>query len=633
MTTPSEILQKYWGYSTFREPQLDIINSILNKKDTLALMPTGGGKSICFQIPGLLLGGLTLVITPLVALMKDQVGQLKKREIRAAYIDAGMKRNEVEVILENTALNCYDFLYISPERLQSDRFFQRLASFNVKLLAVDEAHCISQWGYDFRPSYLKIAKIRDIYPEIPIVAVTATATPDVAQDIVVRLQMLDAQVFRKSFARANLSYSVFEVEDKNKKALEILKNVPGSSVVYVRSRKKTKIIADGLLKAGMSASYYHAGLSYEERSLKQEQWIKGKTRIMVATIAFGMGIDKPDVRTVIHIDIPDSLEAYYQEAGRAGRDEKKAYAVALFSTKDIDLQNEQIKQQYPDIEYIKKVYQALANYLQVATGGSDQSFDFDLVDFQTVFKLDIKSTFFALKHLEQQGLIVFNESFYQPSALFVPDHELLYQFQVANAKYDGFVRTILRIYGGEIYTDFVVISEKVLAEKLKVDVSIIVMFLQTIDKAGILIYKQQKDAPQISFVGERYALANLPFDSKYYHFRKGRAAKNLLSVHEYLSKKVQCRTLSIQHYFGEATEKACGVCDYCLSEKKILLKDSILIDSIAEIRLLLADTALLPENLLSRLQPKSRAFFREAITHLLESKLVVYGELGVLKLA
>jgi ATP-dependent DNA helicase RecQ len=632
MTTPAEILQKYWGYSTFREPQLEIINSVLEKRDTLALMPTGGGKSVCFQIPGLLLGGLTLVITPLVALMKDQVGQLKKREIRAAYIDSGMKRNEVEIVLENTALKCYDFLYISPERLQNDRFFQRLASYNVKLLAVDEAHCISQWGYDFRPSYLKIAKIREVYPEIPIIAVTATATPDVAKDIELKLQMLDAQVFRKSFARANLSYSVFEVEDKHKKAVEILKNVPGSSVVYVRSRKKTKIIADSLLKAGMAASYYHAGLSYQERSLKQEHWIKGKTRIMVATNAFGMGIDKPDVRTVIHIDIPDSLEAYYQEAGRAGRDEKKAYAVALFSAKDTDLQNEQAKQQYPDIEYIKKVYQALANYLQVATGGSDQSFDFDLVDFQNVFKLDIKSTFFALKHLEQQGFILFNESFYQPSALFVPDNEMLYQFQVANAKYDTFVRTILRLYGGEIYTDFVVIGEKVLAQKLKVDISIVILFLQTLDKAGILIYKQQKDAPQISFIEERYAVNDLPFDSKYYHFRKDRSLKNLKSVHQYLSSKDQCRTLSIQHYFGEETEIPCGVCDYCLNKKKTLLKDTLLIDSIAEIQNLLANGPLLPENVLSELKPKFHSFFKEAITHLLESQLVVNGELGMLKL-
>ena len=597
MTDPHDILQQYWGYSQFRELQLDIINAVVEGNDTLALMPTGGGKSMCFQVPGLILGGVCLVITPLVALMKDQVEQLKNKEIKAAYIDSGMHWREVQIILDNTAAKAYQFLYISPERLQSERFFSRLASFHIKLLAIDEAHCISQWGYDFRPSYLEIHKVREIYPDIPIIAVTATATPKVSLDIVAMLQMKNAKIFRKSFARANLSYSVFEIDDKSKRAVEILKKVAGSSVVYVKSRKKTKWIADLLMKSGISASFYNAGLSYGERSLKQSQWLKNQTRVMVATNAFGMGIDKPNVRTVIHIDLPDSLEAYYQEAGRAGRDEQKAYAVALYSKHDLDEQNKQLTAQFPDIEYIKKVYQALANQLQVATGSIEQQYDFDLLAFQTTFNLDVRTTFFALKHLEQQGLILFNESFYQPSSIFVPDHELLYQFQVANAKYDVFVRAILRTYGGEIYNDFIKISEKLLAEKLKVDVVVVINFLQALDKAAIWIYKQQKDSPQISFVNQRFAIADLPFDARHYRERKEVAFNKVKNIQEYVESGNRCRSLVFQHYFGEETNESCGVCDFCLQQKKILHKSELLLEATSEIISTLTLQSLLPDKL------------------------------------
>lgn len=631
MTDPSEILQKYWGYTQFREPQLEIINSVLQGNDTLALMPTGGGKSLCFQIPGIALGGVCLVVTPLVALMKDQVEQLKKREITAAYIDAGMHWREVQIILDNTTAQAYQFLYISPERLQSERFFSRLAAFHVKLLAIDEAHCISQWGYDFRPSYLEIYKVREVYPNIPIIAVTATATPKVSLDIQSKLQMLKPNTFSKSFARANLSYSVFEVEDKAKRALEILKKVQGSSVVYVRSRKKAKLMADFLVKAGVSAGFYHAGLTYAERSLKQEQWLKSKTRVMVATNAFGMGIDKPNVRTVIHIDIPDSVEAYYQEAGRAGRDEEKAYAVAIYSTSDLDEQNKALKDQFPDIQYIKKVYQALANQLQVATGSVEQQYDFDLLHFQKVFNLEVRTTFFALKHLEQQGLILFNESFYQPSALFVPDHEILYQFQVANARYDVFVKAILRTYGGEMYTDFVTISEKLLADKLKVEVAVVVSFLNALANAGIWIYKQQKDSPQISFVNQRFAVADLPFDAHYYKERKEVAAGKIATIQHYLTDGHRCRSLVFQHYFGEDTNQTCGVCDFCIQKKKCSLHNDLVLEAKAEILMLLNAKAQLPDFLKQKLKPNHQLLFGEAIEELLEARHVHYDAFGKLK--
>ncbi|MDJ1484235.1 ATP-dependent DNA helicase RecQ [Cytophagaceae bacterium YF14B1] len=565
-----DILKQYWGYDAFRPLQEPIIQSVLNKKDTLALLPTGGGKSICFQVPAMAMEGVCIVISPLIALMKDQVENLKKRGIDAAAIYSGMTRRMIDITLDNCRFGSVKFLYVSPERIRTEIFIERFRQMKVCMIAVDEAHCISQWGYDFRPPYLQIAKLRELVPAVPIIALTATATEEVRKDIIEKLVLRESSIFAGSFARENLSYSVFSLEDKERKMVDILQKVPGSSVVYVRSRKRTQDLANWLNRQGIKADYYHAGLTNEERAAKQDNWIKNRTRVMVATNAFGMGIDKPDVRTVIHIDIPANLESYYQEAGRAGRDGKKAYAVALYNEVDLEHMKTALEQNYPSIDMLRQVYQAMANYFQVAAGGGYlASYDFDFEDFCKTYQLPAQETFYAIKRLEEEGFVQLTEAFNNPSKiLFTIDKKGLYEFQVANSMYDPLIKTILRMYGGDIFNNFTMISEKKLADYLQTDPATIERLLLYLHQSNVLIYEKQKNKPQLIFTTVRHEAARLPLDVKQLTWRKNRDEEKLQAVIRYVSENRRCRTLQLLEYFGEYIETECGVCDVCSQKRK-----------------------------------------------------------------
>lgn len=565
-----EILKTYWGHDAFRSLQEEIIHSILQKQDTLALLPTGGGKSVCFQVPALAVEGICIVISPLIALMKDQVEQLQKRHIPAVALYSGLTRRDIDITLDNCVFGQYKFLYISPERIQTEIFIERIKRMKVGLLAIDEAHCISQWGYDFRPPYLEIVKLRELLPDVPVIALTATATREVKKDIIDKLAFRRHQVFQKSFARENLSYSAFNEENKEKKLFTILQKVPGSAVIYVRSRKRTQKLAEWLIKSGISADFYHAGLNNQQRSQKQDAWINNHIRVMVATNAFGMGIDKPDVRSVIHMDLPDTLEAYYQEAGRAGRNEKKAYAVALYHQSDITGLQERVERSYPSIEFIKRTYQSLANFYQIAVGsGYLSSFDFELDTFADTYKLPPSDTYYALKRLEDEGFIQFNEAFYSPSKVyFLRDKKQLYEFQVANASFDILIKMLLRMYGGELFTSFIIISEYALARQLQLQVVDIEKMLLALHGYRIIIYDKQKDKPQITFTTVRFNAADMPLQSRHLQIRKQQELDKVGAVINYVTHKNRCRTLLLLEYFDELSDKDCGVCDICLEKKK-----------------------------------------------------------------
>lgn len=580
MTSPQQILKHYWNYDKFRPMQEDIINSVLAGCDTLALLPTGGGKSICFQVPALVLEGVCIVVSPLIALMKDQVEQLRKRNIKADAIYSGMSNREIDRILDNAVYGGLKFLYISPERLKTEMFLVRAKKMKIGLLAIDEAHCISQWGYDFRPPYLEIMEFRKIIPHVPCIALTATATKEVKQDIQDKLgfgtfkKAIEGQenvkLFQQSFSRANLSYSVFEAESKELKLLDILQKVAGSAVVYVQSRKKAMTLATFLAQNRISADFYHAGLPNEERSRRQDAWIKNQIRVIVATNAFGMGIDKPDVRVVVHVDLPNTLEAYYQEAGRAGRDEKKAYAVLLYNEIDIKDLKKKIENAYPSPETLRKVYQQLANYYNLAVGSSAMaSYDFDVLDFQKNFNTDAITTYYSLKQLEQEGFIQVSESFYHPSkAFFTVSNTDLYAFQVANANLDTIIKTILRMYGGEMFNAFTHISEQQIAKQMHTDTKTVVQQLQYLHQAQIISYSPQKDKPQLTFTTPRFKTEDLPIDIATLENFKQRDLAKVEAVTHYAKHLQRCRTQLLLEYFDEITDKTCGVCDVCLQKKK-----------------------------------------------------------------
>ena len=568
--TPADILKKYWGYDAFRPLQGEIIQSVLDGNDTLALMPTGGGKSICFQVPALAREGVCLVVSPLIALMKDQVSNLQKRDIPAAAIFSGMHYKDIDRILDNAAYGGLKFLYLSPERLTTDLARERIKRMNVNLLAVDEAHCISQWGYDFRPPYLQIAEVRDFLPNTPVLALTATATGDVINDIQEKLHFKKKNVLQKSFARENLAYVVLPEENKRPKLLEIVRNVKGSGVVYVRNRKMTKDVARFLIENQVSADFYHAGLTSEERSRKQDAWISGKIRIMVCTNAFGMGIDKPDVRSVVHLDLPDSLEAYFQEAGRAGRDGKKAYAVLLFAPLDAAMLERNLELSFPAMKEIRRVYQALGSYYQLAVGGGEfQSLDFDIAVFCKNFKLDVLPTFACLKVLEESGWLVLTESVFMPSSFMIlVSREQLYDFQLKNPRLDLVIKTILRLTEGA-FQHFCNINESAVARLLKTQVSEVVPALQQLHKEGIIDYRPAKDKPQLLFSQERVDADNLLIDMEMYKFRKERYARRIAKAIAYATTP-RCRSQQLLEYFDEKSEP-CGVCDVCLGRTKTSL--------------------------------------------------------------
>jgi len=565
-----QILIKYWGFSTFRPMQEDIIMSVFNGHDTLALLPTGGGKSICFQVPALAMEGICIVISPLIALMKDQVANLKNKGIKAQAIFSGMTRNEIDIALDNCAYGDIKFLYISPERLQTEIFIERLKKMKVCLLAVDESHCISQWGYDFRPPYLTIAEIRQYISKAPVLALTATATPVVIKDIQEKLLFKDGSVFQKSFERKNLIYMVLKDEDKLNRILSIINRVGGSGIIYVRSRHKTKEIAEMLIKNKISADYYHAGIDQRIRDKKQDSWMQGHTSVIVSTNAFGMGIDKPNVRFVIHLDIPDCIESYFQEAGRAGRDEQKAYAVMLYMEADVIQSKNNFEQSFPPADEIKRVYNALGNYYQLAVGsGLNLSFDFSIAHFSEQYKMNAIIVFNCLKFLEKEGLIMLTESIYAPSKIHIPlSKEQLYKFQVANAYYDTFIKVILRSYAG-IFDDFVRINEDDIARKLNLKAEDIIKVLEKLSQIDVVNYLPQKNKPQIIFSSERINVENIQISKENYAIRKEIAKEKLDAILKYVTSKNKCRCQLLLEYFGEKDIKRCGLCDICIERNKI----------------------------------------------------------------
>ncbi|HRH67487.1 MAG TPA: ATP-dependent DNA helicase RecQ, partial [Bacteroidia bacterium] len=564
----------YWGHSAFRSLQQEIILSVLSGSDTLALMPTGGGKSICFQVPALAREGLCLVVSPLIALMKDQVEHLKTKGIPAVAVVSGMSKNEIDIALDNCIYGKEKFLYLSPERLSSDLFIARLQKMNINLLAIDEAHCISQWGYDFRPSYLKISEVRELLPGVPVLALTASATPDVQEDIQKKLNFKNGQVFKKSFERKNISYMVLHEEDKLQRMLKIMSKIQGTGIVYVRTRKKTREVAAFLQRNSIRASFYHAGLSADERSKVQDDWMKGKVRVVVSTNAFGMGIDKSNVRFVIHLDIPDSLEAYYQEAGRAGRDDQKSYAVLLYNESDRIESERRLEMSFPEVQSIRTTYQALGNFYQLPVGsGKGVSFSFDLSEFCTAYNLQISEVFNCLKVLELQGLIAVSESADLHARLRITaTAQQLYEFQVKNPRTDHFIKVILRSYEG-LFDDYVMIKESEIAVRAGISTEESKTLLRQLSQLKMLNYIESKDTPQITFTEERLDQKDLHIYRENLADRKKRYLLRQKAMLNYASSMEKCRSLMLLNYFGEESRNRCGICDVCLQRNKIGISD------------------------------------------------------------
>ena len=628
--TIHEILKEYWGYDTFRPLQEDIINAVLQGNDTLALLPTGGGKSICFQVPALAKDGLCLVISPLIALMKDQVQNLKNKGIPALSIFSGMSFLEVKKTLQNAVHGNYKFLYVSPERLETNLFLEYLPDMNINLIAVDEAHCISQWGYDFRPPYLRIAQLRDYLQQIPILALTASATVTVQDDICEKLLFSKKQQrFQQSFERANLSYSVFNVTGKQNKLLEILNNVKGSAIVYCKSRRHTKDIADLLLLNKINASYYHAGLTTEERNKRQEDWINNTTRVMACTNAFGMGIDKPNVRVVIHYDVPDCLENYYQEAGRAGRDGKRSYAVLLYNNRELEDLKLQSSIRYPVKEEIKKVYSAIMNYLQIAAGsGEGISFDFDLTTFTTAFKINILTTTYAIKTLEQEEIIRYNEVFFKPSTLvFNCDKDQLNDFEKQYPQLEAVIKGLLRSYEG-IFDFPATIYETQLAKFIQKKLPELIKELQQLNQLGIVEYSPKKDKPQITLLQNRMYADSFVINLTNYLQRKQNFEKRIESIYKYTQQTNTCRSQLIASYFNDRTIKKCGICDNCINQNDVVISIEEFENIAAKIFQHLAEKPLLPDELMRKLAGVRKEKFWKVTDYLQAEKKIHFNKEG-----
>ncbi len=568
MNKYQEILKQYWGYDSFRNLQEEIITSIGEGKDTLGLMPTGGGKSITFQVPALAQEGICIVITPLIALMKDQVQNLRKRGIKALAVYSGMTRQEILTALENCIFGDYKFLYISPERLDTDIFRTKLRSMKVSMITVDESHCISQWGYDFRPAYLKIAEIRALLPGIPVLALTATATPEVVKDIQARLNFREENVFRMSFERKNLAYMVRQTDNKTQELLHILRKVPGSAIIYVRNRRRTKEITELLVNEHITADFYHAGLDNAVKDLRQKRWQSGEVRVMVATNAFGMGIDKPDVRTVLHLDLPDSLEAYFQEAGRAGRDGEKAYAVILYTKTDKTILHRRVMDTFPDKEYILNVYEHLQYYYQMAMGDGFQCVrEFNLEEFCRKFKYFPVPVDSALKILTQAGYLEYTDEQENASRiLFTIRRDELYKLKEMGTEAEALIQMILRSYTG-VFTDYAYISEATLSVRTGLTREQIYNILVTLTKRRIVDYIPHKKTPYIIYTRERQKLRFVHIPPAVYEERKARYEARIKAMEEYVTSENVCRSRMLLRYFGEKNEHNCGQCDVCLSHR------------------------------------------------------------------
>ncbi len=582
MNKYQEILKQYWGYDSFRDLQEEIITSIGEGKDTLGLMPTGGGKSITFQVPALAQSGLCIVITPLIALMKDQVQNLRKRGIKALAIYSGMTRQEIVTALENCIFGDYKFLYISPERLDTEIFRIKLRSMKVSMITVDESHCISQWGYDFRPAYLKIAEIRELLPGVPVLALTATATPEVVKDIQSRLNFREENVFRMSFERKNLAYIVRKTDNKTGELLHILKRIDGSAIIYVRNRRRTKEITELLMQEGITADFYHAGLDNAVKDLRQKRWQNGEIRVMVATNAFGMGIDKPDVRIVLHIDLPDSPEAYFQEAGRAGRDGLKAYAVILYAKSDKMTLHKRVADTFPEKEYILQVYEHLQYYYQMAMGDGFQCIrEFNLEEFCRKFKYFPVPVDSALKILTQAGYLEYTDEQDNASRiLFTIRRDELYKLREMGTEAETLIQTILRSYTG-VFTDYAYISEDTLAIRTGLTRQQIYNILVTLTKRRIVDYIPNKKTPYIIYTRERLELRYLHIPASAYEERKARYEARIKAMEEYVTSESVCRSRMLLRYFGEKNEHNCKQCDVCLNRHET---DCLPEDSFREMR-------------------------------------------------
>jgi len=573
MTDYRKILKQYWGYDNFRGIQEDIIRSIGEGRDTLGLMPTGGGKSITFQVPALAQEGLCLVITPLIALMKDQVRNLRERGIKATAIYSGMTREEIVIALENCIFGNYKFLYVSPERLDTEIFQIKLRSMHVSLITVDESHCISQWGYDFRPAYLKIADIRQLLPGVPVIALTATATPEVVSDIQQRLQFRQENVFRMSFERKNLAYVVRHTEDKESELLHILQRVNGSGIVYTRNRKKTKEISLFLNRNHITATFYHAGLNDETKDSRQKAWLKGEFRVMVATNAFGMGIDKPNVRVVIHADVPDSPEAYFQEAGRAGRDGMKAYAVLLFCARDKITLKQRVSDTFPEKSYIRKIYEDINFYYQMAMGdGRGCIFAFNIDEFCRNFKHFPVQTDSALKILTRAGYLEYTDEQDNVSRImFTITKEELYRIREQSEYTEKLIRILLRSYTG-LFTDYAYISEDNLSTRSGLSKQQIYETLLSLSRQHILHYIPAKKTPYIIYTRERQETERVYLSKEVYEDRKESYVQRINAMIEYAESENRCRSRMLLRYFGEKNEHNCGQCDVCLQQHQSGLK-------------------------------------------------------------
>lgn len=629
-----DILLKHWGYPSFRPLQEDIVDSVIEGKDTLALLPTGGGKSICFQVPAMAMDGTCIVITPLISLMKDQVMHLKKIGISAAAVFSGMHNSEIEATYNQAAFGMLKFMYVSPERLMTNTFIEALKKMKVNLLAVDESHCISQWGYDFRPPYLKIAEIRKYIPDTPVMALTATATPKVVEDIQYRLGFKKNNVFQTSYERKNVTYNVIHEADKFGLMYRLFKKMEnGSGIVYVRSRKRTKIISEWLQSTGISASFYHAGLDAKTRDYRQQLWMDGKIKVIVATNAFGMGIDKPDVRLVVHLDLPDSLEAYFQEAGRAGRDLQPSETFLLVADTDINKLRENLNSSYPELSKIKVIYDALGNFLQIPIGaGENQTYEFNINEFASCYNFPLLETFNAIQLIEREGYISVSEALNTPSKIHIKaSREDLYRFQIEYKEFDSLIKYMLRNLPG-ILSDFVNIREETISQKIQVSTDRIELMLRKLDRLNFLTYIPRNDKPQIQFMTERLDTKYFSLSDEVYRNRKEDAENRIEAVIDFVNNSNDCRSVQLLKYFGENIKKRCGKCDVCSSRNKTNVSNieyqNISDDVISELR----EDSMPVYDVVNKIKNHHEAKVIEAIRWMLDNEIIEQNEKGKLKI-